>query len=59
MPRPREWLRVRVAFVLRLIARYELQHNKPAADALRALLRQHRIQVDETEVQRLIIELTS
>lgn len=59
MPRPRTWLKVRVTLVLQAIARYELQGNKPAADALRTLLRQHRISFDEVEIQHLIANLTS
>lgn len=59
MPAPRRWLKVRIATVLRLIARYELQQNQAAANALRSLLRQHRVTVDETEIRRIILELTS
>ena len=59
MPRRREWLRIRIALVLQAIARYELQGNRPAADALRTLLRQYRVSVDEAEIQRIITTLIS
>ena len=59
MPRKREWFKVRISRMLHVIARYELQQNKPAADALRLLMRQSRIAVDEDEVQRIITKMAS
>lgn len=57
MPRQRTWMKVRISYLLDLIARYELQNNKQAADAIRSLLRQHRITVDETAIQQIIDHL--